>query len=157
MSKPLQTLCSVDTGHATISFLGRLLGTTTSRQDGHFHPIDRHASRGERCYACRWSEYRLYEVDRGDRQKIGGRYLVVSYGHSTVPDETTLRRVLHSLGYRWKRPRYVLARRDPERAGKKESPGGGGGADASGGAEHRGPLRGRDNPARVPTAQGMLG
>lgn len=93
MSKPLQTLCSVDTGHATISFLGRLLGTTTSRQDGHFHPIDRHASRGERCYACRWSEYRLYEVDHDDRQKIGGRYLVVSYGHSTVPDETTLRRV----------------------------------------------------------------
>jgi transposase len=33
--------------------------------------------------------------------------------------ETTLRRVLHALGYRWKRPRYVLARRDPERAGKK--------------------------------------
>ena len=26
---------------------------------------------------------------------------------------TTLRRVLHALGYRWKRPRYVLARRDP--------------------------------------------
>ena len=33
--------------------------------------------------------------------------------------ETTLRRVLHALGYRWKRPRYVLARRDPERAEKK--------------------------------------
>lgn len=33
--------------------------------------------------------------------------------------DTTLRRTLHRLGYRWKRPRYVLARRDPERAGKK--------------------------------------
>ena len=33
--------------------------------------------------------------------------------------ETTLRRVLHARGFRWKRPRYVLARRDPERAGKK--------------------------------------
>jgi len=39
--------------------------------------------------------------------------------------ETTLRRVLHVLGYRWKRPRYVLARRDPERAGKKAGTGGG--------------------------------
>ena len=36
---------------------------------------------------------------------------------------TTLRRTLHRLGYRWKRPRYVLARRDPERAGKKGGPG----------------------------------
>lgn len=32
---------------------------------------------------------------------------------------STLRRTLHSLGYRWKRPRFVLARRDPEREGKK--------------------------------------
>ena len=44
--------------------------------------------------------------------------------------ETTLRRVLHALGYRWKRPRYVLARRDPERAGKKGGPRGGGRARA---------------------------
>lgn len=33
--------------------------------------------------------------------------------------ESTLRRALHALGYRWKRPRFVLARRDPEREGKK--------------------------------------
>jgi transposase len=32
---------------------------------------------------------------------------------------TTLRRTLRAMGYRWKRPRYVLARKDPERAGKK--------------------------------------
>ena len=44
--------------------------------------------------------------------------------------ETTLRRVLHALGYRWKRPRYVLARRDPERAGKKAGTRSGGGARA---------------------------
>ncbi len=54
--------------------------------------------------------------------------------------DTTLRRTLHALGYRWKRPRYVLARRDPERAGKKAGPGLGGGAGARGGAEHRGAL-----------------
>jgi transposase len=27
--------------------------------------------------------------------------------------ETTVRRALHGLGYRWKRPRFVLSRRDP--------------------------------------------
>jgi transposase len=53
--------------------------------------------------------------------------------------ETTLRRVLHALGYRWKRPRYVLARRDPERAGKKGGARGRGGARARGGAQHRDP------------------
>ena len=50
--------------------------------------------------------------------------------------ETTLRRVLHALGYRWKRPRYVLARRDPERAGKKAGVGDRSRARAAGGAEH---------------------
>jgi transposase len=48
--------------------------------------------------------------------------------------ETTLRRVLHALGYRWKRPRYVLARRDPERAGKRTRARGGGRAGAGRGA-----------------------
>jgi transposase len=53
---------------------------------------------------------------------------------------TTLRRTLHALGYRWKRPRYVLARRDPEREGKKTCTGARGRARAAGGAEHRGAL-----------------
>lgn len=48
---------------------------------------------------------------------------------------TTLRRTLHQLGYRWKRPRYVLARRDPERAGKKGGTRGTGGRGARD-AEH---------------------
>lgn len=56
-----------------------------------------------------------------------------------VVSETTLRRVLHALGYRWKRPRYVLARRDPERAGKKGGARGGGGPRAGRRAEHRHP------------------
>jgi transposase len=30
-----------------------------------------------------------------------------------VASETTVRRALHGLGYRWKRPRFVLSRRDP--------------------------------------------
>jgi transposase len=53
--------------------------------------------------------------------------------------ETTLRRVLHALGYRWKRPRYVLARRDPERAKKKAGSRGGSRPRARRGAEHRDP------------------
>src|SRR5215207_4968303 len=36
--------------------------------------------------------------------------------------EPTVRRALHALGLRWKRPRFVLARRDPEREGKKTRP-----------------------------------
>ncbi len=33
--------------------------------------------------------------------------------------QRTVRRALHRLGYRWKRPRYVLGRPDPEYAQKK--------------------------------------
>lgn len=33
--------------------------------------------------------------------------------------DRTIRRALHSLGYCWKRPRYALARRDPDRERKK--------------------------------------
>ena len=38
-----------------------------------------------------------------------------------VPSESTLRRALHRLGYRWKRPRYVLGRPDPADAEKRGS------------------------------------
>jgi transposase len=33
--------------------------------------------------------------------------------------ERTVRRAVHRLGYRWKRPRYVLGRPDPDYAAKK--------------------------------------
>jgi transposase len=36
-----------------------------------------------------------------------------------APSDATLRRALHRLGYRWKRPRYVLGRPDPAYAEKK--------------------------------------
>lgn len=45
------------------------------------------------------------------------RHLREVEGHAL--SGSTLRRALHGLGYRWKRPRFVLARRDPEREGKK--------------------------------------
>jgi len=33
--------------------------------------------------------------------------------------ERTVRRALHRLGWRWKRPKYVLGRPDPAYEGKK--------------------------------------
>ena len=45
------------------------------------------------------------------------RHLKETEAHAV--SASTLRRALHGLGYRWKRPRFVLARRDPEREGKK--------------------------------------
>ena len=52
--------------------------------------------------------------------------------------DTTLRRARRALGYRGKRPRYVLARRDPERVGKKGGPRRTGGARARRGADRGG-------------------
>ena len=37
----------------------------------------------------------------------------------TAVGERTIRRALKRLGYRWKRPRYVLGRPDPDDAAKK--------------------------------------
>lgn len=37
----------------------------------------------------------------------------------TVVGERTIRRALHRLGYRWKRPRYLLGRPDPDYASKR--------------------------------------
>ena len=39
--------------------------------------------------------------------------------HGYGLSERTLRRTLHRLGYRWKRPKYVLGRPDPAYAAKK--------------------------------------
>jgi transposase len=37
----------------------------------------------------------------------------------TIVGERTIRRALHRLGYRWKRPRYILGRPDPDYDAKK--------------------------------------
>lgn len=86
-------------------------------------------------------EQLLGEAPEAHGYKTVGWTVPLLARHFTVTEgvpvsETTLRRVLHALGYRWKRPRYVLARRDPERAEKKTGPGRRGGARARGGAEH---------------------
>jgi hypothetical protein len=77
----------------TITFDGYLLGETTSHQPEHFNHVGEFARKGERCYACRWSEYSVYRVHPDDQQKVGGIYLVASYGQTIVPGETIFRRV----------------------------------------------------------------
>lgn len=39
--------------------------------------------------------------------------------HGYAPSDRTLRRTLHRLGWRWKRPKYVLGRPDPAAAEKR--------------------------------------
>ena len=83
----------VATSRGELLFDGTLLGTTDSHQEEHFDHVTAHARKGDRCYACRWSEYSIYLLDADDRKRIGGRYLVTSYGMSVVPGETIFRRV----------------------------------------------------------------
>lgn len=66
----------------------------------------------------------------------------VAVAEGLTVGETTVRRALHALGYRWKRPRYVLARRDPARAEKKGGPLGPGHRGGHAGPAHGGALRG---------------
>jgi hypothetical protein len=83
-----------------ITFKGRMLGETDSHQDQHNGHTNEYATRGERCYACRWSLYRIYEVYEldtptlvafGDRYK--GKYLVCSFGMTIIPGEEIFRRI----------------------------------------------------------------
>lgn len=67
------------------------------------------------------------------------------------PSDETVRRGLHSLGYVWKRPRYVLAP-DPEREQKTPHPA----ADPRPAAAQRRAGRGRDRPALAAAAAGVL-
>lgn len=89
----MTTTFAVATSTGTVTFDGRMLGETDSHQPDHFQHTTIHARKGERCYACRWSEYALYLVDEKDRRKVGGKYLVTSYGISVVPGESIFRRV----------------------------------------------------------------
>jgi len=70
----------------------------------------------------------LEEILSQDPQRLGycqttwtvpllGYHLQAHYGLAV--SGKTLRRSLHKLGYRWKRPRYVLAQADPQRERKK--------------------------------------
>jgi transposase len=55
-------------------------------------------------------------TDHGYRHPTWTTPLLVAHlarAHQREVSGTTLRRALHGLGYRWKRPRFVLSRRDP--------------------------------------------
>jgi transposase len=76
---------------------------------------------------------------------------VATWMAATVSD-MTMRRELHRLGYRWKRPRYVL-QADPDREKKaRNQP-----CRAPIVAGDRGARRGRDRRAAVPTAARGVG
>lgn len=84
----------------SITFKGSLLGETTSHQEQHFDHPGEFARKGERCYACRWSEYKIFHVDELDTRTLvafgtryDGRYLVASFGNTIVPGEEIFRRV----------------------------------------------------------------
>ena len=55
-------------------------------------------------------------TDHGYRHPAWTTPLLVAHlarEHQLEASDTTVRRALHGLGYRWKRPRFVLSRRDP--------------------------------------------
>jgi transposase len=54
-------------------------------------------------------------TDHGYRHPTWTTPLLVAHlrGRGVEASDTTVRRALHDLGYRWKRPRFVLSRRDP--------------------------------------------
>jgi transposase len=67
-------------------------------------------------------------TDHGYRHPAWTTPLLVAHlarEHRLGVSDTTVRRALHGLGYRWKRPRFVLSRRDPNwRQAKGGSSGG---------------------------------
>lgn len=97
---PKSTWINVIGPRGSVTFKGRLLGETTSHQAQHFHLDADFARKGERCYACRWSVYRIYEVFELDQRShiaygedYAGRYMVVSFGQTIVPGEEIYRRL----------------------------------------------------------------
>lgn len=93
---------SVTGPRGSVTFRGKMLGETDSHQDGHYHATSEvpFARKGQRCYACRWSEYKLFTVDELDTRTLiafgshyAGRYLVASFGQTIVPGEEIFRRL----------------------------------------------------------------
>lgn len=77
------------------TFVGELLGLGSSKRDEHNHPINspqqelvNRIHRGDRCAACRWSEFYLFRVKSGDGPR-NGVYAVYTLGPSVVDGETT--------------------------------------------------------------------
>jgi hypothetical protein len=70
------------THRATQTFVGALLGSGTSRRDGHLHPPDRPPAPGVRCSGCRWTETKIF-WSADDRQ-----YVISMIGRSVLPGET---------------------------------------------------------------------
>lgn len=101
-------------GDVEIEIRGALVGFATSKRDDHTHPINStsntFADPKQRCSACRWFEVRIFTVQNQYGEEctcntttnlhdadcseipISGKYLVLTYGITTVPGEETKRR-----------------------------------------------------------------
>lgn len=109
-----QSFDLLDRDEVEFSIIGSLLGFGTSQRDDHQHAGTDYAPPRTRCSACRWFEVRIFVVEaeyRADDTCTCGakndmhqdhcglespraRYLVLTYGQSTVPGETTKRRAM---------------------------------------------------------------
>lgn len=75
-----------DRNGTTASFAADFLGFGTSFRPSHNHIFPPHAPRRAHCSTCRWSETWIFQEGDDDPR---GRYIVISYGRSAVPEEVT--------------------------------------------------------------------
>lgn len=84
---------ALPSGDAIIEIYGQFLGFGSSQGDRHatWHPTSGYARSDQKCWACRWSEPRLFSVKTQDpSEPTLGRYLIHYAGVSIVPGEVTL-------------------------------------------------------------------
>lgn len=90
---------TLETREGPLRSYGRLIGYGTSQSQRHRDHVDgghSHASRGERCSACRWNEVRLFKLRHPTT--ADELYLVHTLGVSVVPDEFTKCRTAWATG-----------------------------------------------------------
>jgi hypothetical protein len=75
-----------DRNGTTAEFAADFLGFGSSFRPSHNHVFPPYAPRKTHCSTCRWSETWIFQEGREDP---AGRYVVISYGRSAVPDEIT--------------------------------------------------------------------
>jgi hypothetical protein len=93
---------TVETNEGPITVTGWIIGLATTERVRHVDHTGVYAAKGERCFACRWSETYVYRVLSLSAEDVATlewpradlpRYIVVSVGGTSVPGETTYRRV----------------------------------------------------------------
>lgn len=82
------------TPEKTISVVGQLLGHASSHRENHTHETGTVPHRGWKCSACRWFEVTIIKLHEVDAELHGGVYAVSTEGHSIIPGEIILCRVM---------------------------------------------------------------